>query len=145
MKKLFTILFSLFLFTGIGFAESEEVHGNHNATEVSETVHGEGDHEVQSDSTAHKADGHEVSGTHGDAHGDHHAHEPAAWAVIPFVVLLLMIATGPLFFEHFWHHNYPIVAVVLGGLVVGYYIFALGDTGSPVSYTHLTLPTTPYV
>lgn len=130
MKKLFTILFSLFLFTGIGFAESEEVHGNHNATEVSETVHDENAHEVKSDSTAHKTEGHAVD-AHGE-HGGHDSHQPAGWAVIPFVVLLLMIATGPLFFEHFWHHNYPIVAVVLGGLVVGYYIFALGDTGSPI-------------
>lgn len=133
MKKLFTILFSLFLFTGIGFAESEEVHGDHNATEVSETVHGEDGHEVKNDSTAHKADGHEVTDAHGEhGHGGHDSHAPATWAVIPFVLLLLMIATGPLFFEHFWHHNYPIVAVVLGGIVVGYYIFALEDNGSPI-------------
>ncbi len=35
----------------------------------------------------------------------------AGWSVIPFILLLAMIATGPLFFEHFWHHNYPKVAV----------------------------------
>ncbi len=29
------------------------------------------------------------------------------WTVIPFAALLLMIATGPLFYEHFWHKNYP--------------------------------------
>ena len=53
---------------------------------------------------------------------------PPVWLVIPFVVLLLMIATGPLFYAHFWHHHYPKVAVALGLLVAAYYIFALGDT-----------------
>jgi Na+/H+ antiporter NhaD/arsenite permease-like protein len=43
-----------------------------------------------------------------------------------------MIATGPLFYEHFWHKNYPKVAVVLAAIVIGYYIFALGNTSGPV-------------
>ncbi len=68
-----------------------------------------------------------------DEHGAHHG--PPTWAVIPFVLLLLMIATGPLFFEHFWHHNYPKVAVALAVLVVLYYIFALGNTHSPIHAT----------
>ncbi len=55
-----------------------------------------------------------------------------AWLVIPFVLLLLMIATGPLFYEHFWHKNYPIVAVALAALVVLYYLFALHNVHSPV-------------
>lgn len=54
------------------------------------------------------------------------------WLVIPFVLLLLMIATGPLFYEHFWHKNYPIVAVSLAILVVLYYLFALHNVHSPV-------------
>ncbi|MEM1055048.1 MAG: sodium:proton antiporter [Bacteroidota bacterium] len=52
---------------------------------------------------------------------------PPVWLVIPFVVLLLMIATGPLFYADFWHHHYPKVAVALGLLTASYYIFAMGD------------------
>ncbi len=62
-----------------------------------------------------------------DAH-----HMPSAWSVIPFVVLLVMIATGPLFYEHFWHKNYPKVAVVLAVIVVGYYLFVLHNTHGPI-------------
>lgn len=60
-----------------------------------------------------------------------HHHAPT-WAVIPFVILLLMIATGPLFYEHFWHKNYPIIAVVLAVLVVCYYIFGLHNVHLPI-------------
>ncbi len=63
--------------------------------------------------------------------GDDH-HGPAPWSVIPFVVLLLMIATGPLFYEHFWHKNYPIIAVALAVVVVLYYLFLLHNQHSPV-------------
>ena len=59
-------------------------------------------------------------------------YSPASWSVIPFVLLLLMIATGPLFFEHFWHKNYPIVAVTLASIVVLYYLFVIGDVNHPV-------------
>jgi Na+/H+ antiporter NhaD/arsenite permease-like protein len=59
-------------------------------------------------------------------------HSPPGWLVIPFVALLLMIATGPLFYEHFWHKNYPKIAVALAAIVVGYYLFVLHDTHGPV-------------
>ncbi len=64
--------------------------------------------------------------------GEHHGEKPAAWSVIPFVLLLLMIATGPLFYEHFWHKNYPIVAIALAALVVAYYLFKLHNQHGPV-------------
>jgi Na+/H+ antiporter NhaD/arsenite permease-like protein len=60
-----------------------------------------------------------------------HAH-PATWSVIPFVTLLLMIATGPLFYENFWHKNYPIIAILLAAIVVSYYLFSLHNTHSPI-------------
>lgn len=67
---------------------------------------------------------------------DHHAesahHIPATWSVIPFVLLLLMIATGPLFYEHFWHKNYPKVAIALAAVVVLYYLFGLHNQHGPV-------------
>ncbi|MTI24916.1 sodium:proton antiporter [Fulvivirga kasyanovii] len=59
-------------------------------------------------------------------------HAPPGWTVIPFVVLLLMIATGPLFYEHFWHKNYPKVAIALAAMVVLYYLFVLHNTHGPV-------------
>lgn len=65
------------------------------------------------------------------ASADTHHHAPG-WSVIPFALLLIMIATGPLFYEHFWHKNYPIVACVLAALVVLYYLFGLHNVHAPV-------------
>lgn len=62
---------------------------------------------------------------------EEHASAPP-WTVIPFVVLLLMIATGPLFYEHFWHKNYPVVAVLLAVLVISYYLFIIHNQHGPV-------------
>lgn len=59
-------------------------------------------------------------------------HAPAMWSVVPFVLLLLMIATGPLFYEHFWHKNYPVIAMVLAATVVVYYLFVLHNHHGPV-------------
>jgi len=55
---------------------------------------------------------------------------PSVFMVIPFVVLLGMIATGPLFYHHFWEKNYPIIAVILGLITVFYYLIFLNDTHS---------------
>jgi len=57
---------------------------------------------------------------------------PATWSVFPFVMLLLMIATGPLFYEHFWHKSYPVFAVIFALIVVVYYLFGLHNVHSPV-------------
>src|SRR5690554_6004504 len=62
--------------------------------------------------------------------GEHHL--PSAFMVIPFIVLLLMIATGPLFYKHFWEHHYPKVAIFLGLITAGYYLVVLNDTHSLV-------------
>jgi len=70
---------------------------------------------------------------HGDGHGEAHATAPA-WLVLPFVILLLMIATGPLFYEHFWHKNYPKVAILLAVIVVAYYLFVLHNVHRPVHH-----------
>lgn len=55
---------------------------------------------------------------------------PEAFMVIPFIVLLLMIATGPLFYRHFWEHHYPKVAIALGLVTVFYYLIFLKDSHS---------------
>jgi len=57
-------------------------------------------------------------------------HLPSLFMVIPFIILLAMIATGPLFYHHFWEKNYPIIAVLLGLVTVFYYLFFLNDTHS---------------
>ena len=83
-----------------------DTHANHDGEENLETLAEEGAHDA--------------------------GHAPPAWTVIPFVALLLMIATGPLFYEHFWHKNYPKVAVIFAVVVVAYYLLVLHNTHSPV-------------
>lgn len=87
---------------------------------------------AQQDNQAASADKQIQEAAAGDEHaeGDHPG--PAPWSVIPFAVLLLMIATGPLFYPKFWHHYYPHVAAVLGTIVVVYYLAFLHDYHHPV-------------
>ena len=67
-------------------------------------------------------------GDHEEGHGGGHAKVlPPLWLVAPFVLLLLMIATGPLFYSHHWHHHYPKYAVGLGLFVTLYYLLVLHD------------------
>jgi len=58
---------------------------------------------------------------------------PSPYMVIPFIILLLMISTGPLFYKHFWEHNYPKVSISLGLVTVFYYLFIFDD---PLSLLH---------
>ncbi|EKB47565.1 sodium:proton antiporter [Cecembia lonarensis] len=110
----FVFLLALVIFSNPAYAQTaEEVQ-----TEVTESL--EQDEPITS-VAAH---------IHDDSH-EHHEDAPV-WLVIPFVVLLLMIATGPLFYEHFWHHNYPKIAVGLAIFVVFYYLFALHNVHGPV-------------
>jgi Na+/H+ antiporter NhaD/arsenite permease-like protein len=67
------------------------------------------------------------SGGEGGEHG-----AVPTWLIIPFVILLGMIATGPLFYEHIWHKNYPIISVVLATVVVLFYVFVQHNVHSPV-------------
>ncbi len=89
---------------------------------------------ITSTAQTHKDSGHKEvhqEDTH-HSEGKHHGETPEMWSVIPFALLLLMIATGPLFYPHFWHKSYPVIAVGLGLLVVGYYLFGLHNTHSPI-------------
>lgn len=52
---------------------------------------------------------------------------PELYMVLPFVILLFMIATGPLFYKHFWEKHYPKASIILGAFVVIYYLAVLGD------------------
>lgn len=62
--------------------------------------------------------------------GEAHHQLPATFMVMPFVILLIMIATGPLFYKHFWEHHFHHVSIALGLVTVLYYIFGLHDTHS---------------
>ncbi len=53
---------------------------------------------------------------------------PHPLSVIPFIALLLAIATGPLFYPRIWERYYPIIALVLGAPVIVYYLFVLNST-----------------
>ncbi|MCZ6758051.1 MAG: sodium:proton antiporter [Bacteroidetes bacterium] len=64
---------------------------------------------------------------------DEHGPLPPLWLVLPFVAILLMIATGPLFYPHHWHRHYPKYAIGLGLFVGAYYIFVL-DTIVPIEH-----------
>lgn len=64
--------------------------------------------------------------------GSGHAELPPVWLVLPFIGLLAMIATGPLFYPKFWHHNYRFIAPGLGVAVAIWYIFMMHDTHAPV-------------
>lgn len=130
MKKVFLLSGLLFLFATLVQAGASDDHQDGHDEATTEAAAHE-DH--SDDSHNHEADGHETA--HADDHhgdGDHASHLPPGWLVIPFVLLLLMIATGPLFYAHFWHHYYPHVAIGLGVLVAGYYIFGLGNWHQPV-------------
>ena len=124
MKKRITFLVILFV---LGFSMPK----GQLVAEIMTTPHISS--EVQDDHEAEKQDSHSevAKDDHAEADGEHHG-PPPGWTVIPFVLLLGMIATGPLFYEHFWHKNYPIVAVSLASLVVLYYLFVMRDTHAPV-------------
>lgn len=48
---------------------------------------------------------------------------PPLWVIIPFALLLASIATGPALFAHFWHRFYPVIALALGAVTVGFYVY----------------------
>ncbi|NQV14646.1 sodium:proton antiporter [bacterium] len=55
----------------------------------------------------------------------HNSALPPTWLIAPFILLLIMIATGPLFYPHLWEHHYPKFSVGLGALVAVYYGFIM--------------------
>lgn len=57
----------------------------------------------------------------------HQGEAPTPYMVIPFLLLLLLIAIAPLFFQHFWEHNYHRIAIFLGLIVATYYATVLND------------------
>jgi Na+/H+ antiporter NhaD/arsenite permease-like protein len=56
-------------------------------------------------------------------------HSPAPpaelWMAIPFLLLLLSFAVMPFINRHWWEKRYPVVAIGLGLLMIGYYVVGL--------------------
>lgn len=53
------------------------------------------------------------------------------YLLIPFLLLIGLIATGPVLFPHFWHKYYRHIAVVLGLLMLSVYLFQRHDHHLP--------------
>lgn len=145
MRKSYYFFFSFFLlinFTlphqGLAVIQEKEAIEQHTPSTHAEQQDASPQAEAKADAGHAEAsaaqDGdqeaqHQAKGEH-KGEGEHHA--APVWLVIPFVALLLMIATGPLFYEHFWHKNYPKIAIVLAAIVVSYYLFVMHNTHGPV-------------
>ncbi len=54
-----------------------------------------------------------------------HAYEPSAWMILPFGLLLALIALGPLCFGAWWGRHYSKVAFALSAVTLSYYLFGL--------------------
>ncbi len=53
--------------------------------------------------------------------------QPPIYLIAPFVILLLAIATGPLFYKHHWEKHYGKYSILLAVIVAGYYVFVLNE------------------
>ena len=56
--------------------------------------------------------------------------EPSIFMILPFLILLMLIATGPIFYKHFWERHYPKISILLGLITVVYYLYVLKDSYS---------------
>ncbi len=56
---------------------------------------------------------------------EHEVLGPNPWMILPFGVLLGMIALAPLLFADWWAKHYPKVTCVLGAVTLAYYLFGL--------------------
>jgi len=53
------------------------------------------------------------------------AAEPNRLAMLPFAILLLAIALGPLISQHHWERHYHKLCLALAGIVCFYYLLVL--------------------
>jgi Na+/H+ antiporter NhaD/arsenite permease-like protein len=60
---------------------------------------------------------------------------PPHFMVVPFIALLLMIATGPLFYHRFWERHYQKISVGLGVIVAIYYALLIEHGVSDLLHT----------
>ncbi|HLP75521.1 MAG TPA: sodium:proton antiporter [Candidatus Paceibacterota bacterium] len=62
--------------------------------------------------------------------------QPNPWMIVPFGVLLAMIALAPLFFADWWSKHYAKVAYALGAVTLAYYLFGLNAAPRVLATTH---------
>jgi Na+/H+ antiporter NhaD/arsenite permease-like protein len=61
---------------------------------------------------------------------------PSPWMILPFLVLLAMIALAPLFFPNWWSRRYPAVTFTLAAITLVYYlVFLPGAARETVLHT----------
>ena len=65
-----------------------------------------------------------------------HAINPNPWMIVPFAVLLALIALGPLLFSGWWSKHYPKVSFTLAAITLTYYIFQLHETKAVLHTAH---------
>ena len=131
---------------GCDHSHEEHTH-DHHSCDQSHHTHIQDHHEHHHHSCDHSHDHeHHTHDHHDHDHSeacihsynqehDHHSHSHNSiplWLVIPFILLLGMIATGPVLYENFWHRNYAKIAVLLALSVTFYYLFVLKDLHHPV-------------
>jgi Na+/H+ antiporter NhaD/arsenite permease-like protein len=58
------------------------------------------------------------------------------WSMIPFGLLLVLIAMMPLLAHHWWERHYPKVAFGLGAITVTYYLGVLHEFHRPLETVH---------
>ncbi|MDD5199560.1 MAG: sodium:proton antiporter [Terrimicrobiaceae bacterium] len=65
-----------------------------------------------------------------------HASDPSPWMLLPFAAMLLSIAVMPFVHAHWWERHYPKVALALGAITAGYYLFALQNGHRMLEVAH---------
>ena len=62
--------------------------------------------------------------------------EPHPLMMLPFAAMLLAIALMPFINQHWWDRHLPKVALGLGAITTGYYVFVLGNAGRMLHVAH---------
>ncbi|MGH7989544.1 MAG: sodium:proton antiporter, partial [Limisphaerales bacterium] len=66
----------------------------------------------------------------------HEAVAPNPWMIAPFAALLITMALAPLLAGRWWERHYPKVALGLGAITLGYYLFILRDVPRLLETAH---------
>ncbi len=67
---------------------------------------------------------------------NHEVVAPSPWMILPFALLLSAIALAPLLAPKWWLRHYPKVALGLGAITLGYYLFGLHASERTLDTAH---------
>ncbi|MEL7532673.1 MAG: sodium:proton antiporter [Bacteroidota bacterium] len=129
MRKFWIWFLGIFLIVGVNLASlsAQPPQESQKATQVESTQLAAPPMEVDNHEVTHEDDAHA-----GEEHASEEEHpSPNPLSVIPFVILLILIAAGPVFFADFWHHNYKYIAPGLGLITLLYYLIGLHNPHEP--------------